>query len=602
MAEKITVELEAKFGAIEKKLKQLDSGLKDVGKTAKKTSKGVRGIGKAVKGFGAILTGGLFKAGAVIMAKLMELFTSNQKVVDLLDIAMTSLTMAFNDLVKFVEKNAGPIIDNFKALFEDPGKMIDDLGKAIKANLIERINSAIETLGFLASAIVKVFKGDFDGALEDAKSAGKEFTDVLTGVDDSFDKIADVTEKVVKATGDYAKKTIEAATSVVEQNKAVRLAIAENEKLQFIFQRQAEQQRQIRDDVSKSIEDRIEANKKLGETLEQQQALQLKNAKLQVSQAKRNLKADKDNVAFKEALILAQKEEADVLENIEGFRSEQDVNRVALEQELLDRENAKLEGESKRFIQRKEMAAQEIEDELLRIKTLTEIAEQEKELELERLQNKIDQYKEGTQARVDAEQEFEDFKVASEQKIQGLEKQGETIKKKSAEEEKKRKKALVDAAIAQDKQTLGRIAQIAGQGSAIGKAAAVADATIKGIQGVQNAYTTAQSSPITVLFPAYPIVQAGLAAAFSADQIKSILSTPKPSASGAVGGSSVSVPAGASAPAPPAFNVVGESPENQLAQTIEGRESEPVKAFVVSSDVSSAQALDRNIIENAAIE
>jgi hypothetical protein len=105
-----------------------------------------------------------------------------------------------------------------------------------------------------------------------------------------------------------------------------------------------------------------------------------------------------------------------------------------------------------------------------------------------------------------------------------------------------------------------------------------------------------------VLFPAYPIVQAGLAAAFSAAQIKSILSTPKPSASGAVGGSSVSVPSGASAPAPPAFNVVGESPENQLAQTIEGRESEPVKAFVVSSDVSSAQALDRNIIENAAIE
>ena len=56
------------------------------------------------------------------------------------------------------------------------------------------------------------------------------------------------------------------------------------------------------------------------------------------------------------------------------------------------------------------------------------------------------------------------------------------------------------------------------------------------------------------------------------------------------------------ASAPPAFNVVGESPENQLAQTIEGRQQEPIKAFVVSNEVSNAQALDRNIIEQASIE
>ena len=34
----------------------------------------------------------------------------------------------------------------------------------------------------------------------------------------------------------------------------------------------------------------------------------------------------------------------------------------------------------------------------------------------------------------------------------------------------------------------------------IGKAAAVTSATISGIEGVQNAYTTAQKSPLTALF------------------------------------------------------------------------------------------------------
>ena len=51
----------------------------------------------------------------------------------------------------------------------------------------------------------------------------------------------------------------------------------------------------------------------------------------------------------------------------------------------------------------------------------------------------------------------------------------------------------------------------------------------------------------------------------------------------------------------PSINVVGAAPENQLAQALGEQEQKPVKAFVVSSDVSTAQSLDRNIIDNASI-
>jgi hypothetical protein len=70
--------------------------------------------------------------------------------------------------------------------------------------------------------------------------------------------------------------------------------------------------------------------------------------------------------------------------------------------------------------------------------------------------------------------------------------------------------------------TFGQIASLLGQETTIGKAAALAQATLSGINGVQAAYTTAQKSPITVGFPAYPLVQAGLAGAFSAVQIAKI--------------------------------------------------------------------------------
>lgn len=173
-------------------------------------------------------------------------------------------------------------------------------------------------------------------------------------------------------------------------------------------------------------------------------------------------------------------------------------------------------------------------------------------------------------------------------------------KKKDAEDEEALGEAVANAKIDQAKQGLAAITAIAGEGSAIGKAAALASATISGIEGVQNAYSTAQKSPITAVFPAYPVIQAGLAGVFSALQIKSILAVPKPSKGGGGASASSSTPRGA-ASQPPAFNIVGASDESQLAQTISGKEDKPVKAYVVSNDVTTAQGLDRNIVESASI-
>ena len=53
--------------------------------------------------------------------------------------------------------------------------------------------------------------------------------------------------------------------------------------------------------------------------------------------------------------------------------------------------------------------------------------------------------------------------------------------------------------------------------------------------------------------------------------------------------------------AEPVFNVVGASSQNQLAQAIAAQNAAPIKTYVVSSDVSTAQELDRKIVEGASI-
>jgi hypothetical protein len=53
--------------------------------------------------------------------------------------------------------------------------------------------------------------------------------------------------------------------------------------------------------------------------------------------------------------------------------------------------------------------------------------------------------------------------------------------------------------------------------------------------------------------------------------------------------------------ATPSFNIVGQTGTNQLAESISGQEKQPIKAYVVSSDVTSAQSMERNIVSGASI-
>lgn len=112
---------------------------------------------------------------------------------------MESLSIAFNDLFKFLENNIGAVTGYFKSIFEDPKQSIIDFGQAIKENLIERFDSLLETFGHLGKALGHLFKGEFNEAFDSVKDAGKETIDIITGVDNSVDKITETVTTATKA-------------------------------------------------------------------------------------------------------------------------------------------------------------------------------------------------------------------------------------------------------------------------------------------------------------------------------------------------------------------------------------------------------------------
>jgi len=132
------------------------------------------------------------------------------------------------------------------------------------------------------------------------------------------------------------------------------------------------------------------------------------------------------------------------------------------------------------------------------------------------------------------------------------------------------------------------LADILGKETKAGKAVAATMATINTYQAVSNALKTGVAP--------FKYIDAGITAAQGFMQVKNILKTKSPKTSGDTGGA-----AAAATVQPPSFNIVGGSGVNQLADVIAGQEDKPLRTYVVASDVSTAQELDRNIIESASL-
>ena len=572
--EKITLQLDADISQAIKGIDKVDEsiqslndelvttgkGFEGVDDGAKKASVGIKGIGTALKAAGIGLAIAAF-------AKLQEIFMQNQKVADGFNTAFEFISIAFNDFANFVVNSGGKITGFFKAIFEDPKQSLIDFANAFKRNIQERFESYLDTLGFLASAVKKVFSGDFAGALEDVKSAGKESIDVLTGVNNSFDKGTEAINKVVKGTSDYVKETGKAAAANVQLEKTARLAEAANQGLIEKYDRQAEQLRQTRDDESKSFEERIKANEELGKLLDEQEKAMMANANARVLQAEAELAKNKENIDLQIAYQEALNEQAGIEAQITGFRSEQQTNTNSLLREQTDLQNElALIGKSEREIERLELQQDYDAKKLLIEREITDEAQKNEML-------------------IALKKDFDG-------KINGLNEQ-------AADNEITWAKMTQDQKLAYAQQGLAGLAANLGKETAAGKAAAVASALISTYQGAQDSY--ASLAKIPVVGPALGFAAAAAATVAGMANVKAITSTKTPQTAGMGGGTpSVSRPSTPTS-TPPAFNIVGASGTNQLAETIAGQNERPIKAFVTSQDVTTAQSLERNIVEGASI-
>jgi hypothetical protein len=282
------------------------------------------------------------------------------------------------------------------------------------------------------------------------------------------------------------------------------------------------------------------------------------------------------------ALLEARNEKKAIEAQIEGFMSEQESNRVALLKEKIELQQSDDEAIANRQNIERNFNAEMEQNEVKRIQMMIENLQTERAIEEERLTMKRDSYEEGTQAYIDANNELLDYQ------------------QDNANQQEKLEKDLGKSKEGQLKETLGNIASIVGQNSKFGKAIAI-------VQAIQDTYAGANKAlaqgGLFGFIGAAAVIAGGIA------NVKKIASskTPKPPAgigARSTGGSSVSTPAPTppTVPSlPPQFDTVGASGINQLASALGDQTQQPVQAYVVSGDVTTAQELERNIVSSATL-
>ena len=560
---------------------------KDIGKSADESQKGIKGLGAGFKGLGVAIKAAGIGLLLQAMGILKELFDNNQKTVDFFNTTFNTLQVAFSDFSKFISANIGGFVDFFKNIFNNPLESVKSLGTAIKNNIIERFRSMLDVLGFVGDAMKKFFTGDFKGALESVKSAGSEMVDVLTGVDDSAKKIAEGTANAAKAIANYTKETVKQGQAMTKANKAAEIAEVRAQGLIEKYDLQAEKLRQVRDDERLSMDERIKANEELGEVLKEQERVMLENAQAVVNAKSRQLALDKNNIEFQKEYMAAVNELAGVEAQVAGFRSEQLMNEMSLQRELLDIETARSETEQEINEIQSQVSIDQATSMRKRLELEEQLSKKSYDLEQQRLLNQLNTMEVGSTAyeetinaldlldaqRFQTEQEEARKRIALEQSVQDSKVQmsmdavsalNDLVQAFAGENEKSQKRAFM-----------------------INKAAGIANAVISTAQGISKALAETTDPTPTQSFR---FANAALVGATGAAQIATI-ARQQFQASGSVDSN---IPQGGTAPSTaPQFNVVGGSGTNALLESLQAN---PVRAYVVGSDVTSQQQLDRNRI------
>ena len=572
MAEEVILKISADIDDVRKAQAEIQKGQNEIIASGEKTTAAIEGSTSATKklaaGFNtvglAIKSAGIGLILAVFI-RLKEAFMQNQKVADFAATSFAFVSKVLSDVVNFVLDNALPAFEALQEAFSVEG--LKKFGQAIIDNIIERFRSALDMFGYVGEAIMSLLKGDLSTAKEMAIKAGKELVDVSTGVNNTVDRAADAFNKASDKLKEYTKTTYDASKAQVELQKQAELAMIKNRGLIEQYDRAAEKQRQLRDDVSKPIPLRIEANEELGRILEEQEKLMIQNADIAVNAAASQLKMNNGNFEAQKAYMEALNERAAIEAQIEGLRSEQLVNYISLQKEAIEQEKSRADAEK--------AISDQILSDMDKIEQAT-LSAQDREW-----QAAYDHYQELILL---AEKYGQDVSALRTAQAAATAEVDAKYAQQAADKVLAIEEAKQNAAYTLASTALGNVGLLVEQNAEASKGIAVAQTIWNTATGIMGALTS--PGGWLVGLGAANWINAAAVAATGVTQLALIGRTTRQSSGG--------TPSTPSAGATSGANILNNQPAFQMRELF-GQQNQVQRAYVVGNDITTQQQLDRRL-------
>ena len=581
-------------------LKEMEDATKDAGAAAADGKKGFTLLGTGVKAVGTAFKALGIGAIVAIFAALKAAVERNQKAMDLINTVVTTVSTTFNQIVDVLIDTVEWVTassDRFDGLTAVLSGVVTIAITPLKLAFfglklgIQQLMLAWEDsfLGGGDAGVIKALRADINDTKisleETAAAAVQAGGDIVANIGDAINEITAIGSMAIDGLSQInVAANFAMAESATAAANSSKLAAAELQGLIEQYDREAELQRQIRDDVRLGMDERIAANTELGRILEEQSGKMLEQANIRIASAEIELSQNRDNIDLQVALTEAINERAAIEATITGLKSEQLVNLAALqeEQDAIDAEKYAKTVEEEQYLH--DLVTQNMLDSItnLQEKALAELDIQKAKdiAEVSQFENK--------------EKIIAAINAKYDKKEQALIKKSDAAKKKMDELSMKGKLDLA-------KGTFDNIAAIVGKESKAGKAAAAASATVSALQGATSAF--ASLAPIPFVGPVLGGIAAAAALVSGFANVKAIYATKTPDGGGGGGGSSGGGGGGgASAGAAPDIQEaaasaadagdIGDIAPQMVGGAFElggGDEPEAAKAYVVTDDMTDSQ-------------
>jgi hypothetical protein len=280
-----------------------------------------------------------------ILLKLGKAISENQELVDRFTAVWKPLQQVLDFVVGIISEQLIKGLDFLKGAFNDLGGTLKNIGKLIVDNIINRFTA----FKVLAEGVVKLFKGDFKGAL-------KSFTDgaaqALTGVEGVTDKL-DAAAQAAKRLAEQGKEALDIGGEVDRLRKeAIKL------EQQFTA---TEQERRARIAAIRleATEGKLATQERI-KLLQQAQKLEDQLTSDQQAIAKKRLEAQKLENSTSATNNANKQAELELTNQINALERERDTRKKKLQSEINSANREQLSQDKAAAAERQKLAEEEL--------------------------------------------------------------------------------------------------------------------------------------------------------------------------------------------------------------------------------------------------